>query len=296
MRIYHAGLTREVLVRYHALHPSRKLNVLFSHGRPNKEAHDFHTKHRRKVNSLVLDSGTWTLHSSKKERGINITRETYLDYVKEFGDDHYDFYFNFDEDYDKDGFYTNDRHQKFLEAAGLKPVPVIRDIDGDEVNYYVQKGHEMIAIGSRDRGKPEKISSIVWRLFKKGIKVHLFGTTRFEYLIDAPVFSCDSSNWPRTGKDNDILFWNEENKQRDKRDKIGLETYAKPVKKKSKMYMSYENKLELDEYLEKELQLTYTDLLGANNFLNRRVVNIHYFVRLEELITAHHKKEFGIKW
>jgi len=295
MRIYHAKLTKKILLIYHALYPGRKLNVLFSHAHPNREAHDFHTKYKSYINSLVLDSGTWTLHSSKKERGINITPETYKDWVVEYGH-YYDFYFGFDEDYSKDGFYKNDKHQRFLEAAGLKPVPVIRDIDGDEVNYYIDKGHKMLAIGSSEVVKAERISEFVWRLFDQDIMVHLFGTTRFEHLIDAPVFSCDSSTWTRTGGYNAILFWNEKIPQRNKKEVIGLESYAYPEKQKKNMYMDYEYKVELDEYLEKELQVTYTDLQGNERFETRALVNLHYFVKLEEMITAHHKKEFKIEW
>ncbi len=295
MRIYHAGLTKKVLLRYHALYPERKLNVLFSHGRPNSEADDFHTKYKSYVNSLILDSGTWTLNSSKNKPVINITRETYLDYLQSFKQ-FYEFYFGFDEDYNKKGFYTNDEHQRFLKAAGLRPIPVIRDIDGEEVDYYINMNHNFLAIGSSEVVNAERIHSIVWRLFKQSIKVHLFGTTRFEYLIDAPVFSCDSSNWVRVGNDDRILFWNEENLKRNKGKSLYLETYACPIKKKATMYMDYEYKVDVDKYLEEELGVTYTDLQGKKRLETRALVNLHYFVKLEELITAYHKDVLRTEW
>ena len=47
----------------------------------------------------------------------------------------------------------------------------------------------------------------------------------------------------------------------------------------------------LEEYLHRELGLSVGDLMGNQKFLNRALVNIHYFVLLEELINAKHREQ-----
>ncbi len=289
MMIYHAGLTGEVLKEYHRLQPSTKLNVLFSHGRQNPEAYDFHTQYRSLLNSLVLDSGTWTLNNCPNP-AINITPETYRDWVSVNGH-HYEFYFGFDADYGKNGFYENDKHQRFLEDEGLKPVPVIRDIEGEEVDYYIERDHKIIAIGSAEVVGVERINRVVLKLYNAGIKVHLFGTTKFEHLIDAPVYSCDSSSWTQAGGHNEILFWNDAIPSRNKKDRIKLERYTYPQKIKKGYFMGYEYKVALEAFLEKELGLTYSDLQGTNDLFNRQLVNVQYFAELERHITEYHQEQ-----
>jgi hypothetical protein len=48
---------------------------------------------------------------------------------------------------------------------------------------------------------------------------------------------------------------------------------------------------QLEDDLCSELGLCIEDLLGKKRFLNRALVNIHYFVLLEELINQKHKEK-----
>ena len=134
MKIYVADLSLDLILKYAQLFPERKINVLRSFGNLGKDERGICITHRDKINSLILDSGTYTLNFAKNP-GLNISVDTYEAYLLAFGQD-YDLYFNFDSDFSKNGFTTNNEHQRRLERAGLNPVPVIHDIYGDEVEYY----------------------------------------------------------------------------------------------------------------------------------------------------------------
>jgi hypothetical protein len=66
----------------------------------------------------------------------------------------------------------------------------------------------------------------------------------------------------------------------------------KPPKRLTKYHIrDYMFRDQLEDYLCRELGLSINDLLGRDRLLNRALVNIHYFVLLEELINRKHKEQ-----
>ena len=291
MKIYHADLTTEALDAYRRLRPDKKINVLISYGRRNKHSRNFLSTHRAKINSLILDSGAFTLNSNPVKNAKKITFDGYLAYLKIRADD-LDFYFNFDADFSKAGFDKNFGYQLDLERAGFKPVPVVHDCYGDEIKTYVDRGHKRIAIGSGELkyAGMDDLRHIVDPLYRKGIKVHFLGCTEYRKLAYLPVFSADSTTWNRTGTAGKVFYWNPLRSGYNKLDKITLEDNT--LKRNIQYHIrDYEFREQFEEYLYKELKMSLEDLMEGKKYLNRAVANIHYFVLLEELINAKHRQQ-----
>jgi hypothetical protein len=295
MKIFHADLTTEALDAYRRLRSDKKLHALISYGRRNKCSRNLLSTHRGKINGLILDSGTWTLNANPKKNAEKVSFEGYLSYLRIRGED-VDFYFNFDADFSKDGFETNFGYQLDLEKAGFAPVPVVHDCYGDEIKAYIDRGHKLISIGSRELkfAGLDDLRHIVDELYRNGVKVHFLGCTRYEKLAYLPVYSADSTTWNRTGSAGRIFYWNPLRSGYNKLDKISLNdnAFQRTVQHHIR---DYAFRKELEEYLHRELELSLDDLIGDRRYLNRALVNIHYFVLLEELINAKHWEQ-GFMW
>jgi hypothetical protein len=238
-----------------------------------------------------MDSGTFTLNQNPKKFRKIITIDGYKSYMRIFADK-VDFYFNFDEDFSKSGFATNYGYQIDLEKAGFSPIPIVHDCYGSEIDTYIDRGHDLIAIGSgelRFAGLDE-LYRIVNGLYQKGIKVHFLGCTEYQKLAYLPVYSADSTTWNRTGTSGRIFYWNPNRIGFNKVDKIVLDD--KPPKRLTKYHIrDYLFRNQLEDYLYYDLKLSTDDLLGEDRYFNRSLVNIHYFVLLEELINRKHKEQ-----
>lgn len=282
MRIYQADLNLDLILKYHELFPDRKLNVLRSFGRLGREEKDICITHRDKLNSVVLDSGTYTMNYAKAlERYITI--ENYENYLGSFAGD-YDFYFNFDEDFTTEGFAINHAHQLRLEKAGFNPVPVVHDIYGDEVEHYIGKGYEMVAIGSLEKGI-DGLYLVTDRFFQAGVKVHLFGTARYDHITKLPIFSCDSATGAKTGAYGSILYWNPHKLDVNKTDMIYVEEYHHENEKRKNYISTYEFRHDLETYLAENLGITPEHFHGDNGHFYKRLVNVDFFARLEERVS-----------
>ena len=298
MRIYLADFSLDVLLKYHELYPERRLNVLRSFGTPSKDTEGFLRTHRDKIGSLILDSGTWTLNNRKTTGGMKITLEGYKNYAQDFGN-YFDFYFNFDSNFTDEGFGTNISNQVYLEDAGLRPVPVIHDIYGDEIPHYIERKYPLVALGSAQITDIYSLQMVVDRLQRAGIQIHLFGNTTFEFLSSLPIYSCDSTSWAKTAAFGEIKYWNPRKTGKNKTDEIHLEEYLNALAKKAteKTISRYPFRKELEEYLDKELGISGDDLY--KNKFYQWLVNTHYYVELEERITLiHQQKGFNTdpKW
>jgi hypothetical protein len=278
MIIYQAGLSLELILKCHELFPERKINVLRSFGTLTKEEAAICVTHRDKLGSLVLDSGTYTLYFDKSQASA-ITIDNYETYLRQFGKD-FDFYFNFDEDYGQDGFEVNIEHQKRLEKAGLQPVPVIHNIYSHEVNYYINAGYKMVAVGSQMRVTLDDLSLVTARLYRAGVKVHLFGRSTYEDL-QLPIYSCDSTTWTKMGAYGFIYYWNPHKRGINKTDKIHVETAAYSSNRKGLNLSTYAFWDDLENYLDKTLHITMDDLSGPQGVFYRQLVNLDYIVNLE---------------
>jgi hypothetical protein len=291
MKIFHADLTIEALVAYQRLQPEKKVRALLSYGRRDANFSKMLSSHRPKLNGLILDSGTFTLNSNPAKYADKITFDGYMAYLKIRAHD-FDFYFNFDADFSKSGFDANFAYQLDLEDAGLKPVPVVHDCYGEEIDIYIDRGHELIAIGSRELKYAglDELRHIVDICHRKGVKVHFLGCTRYRKLAYLPVSSADSTTWLRTGSSGKIFYWNPLKSGYEKLDKITLDDNVpkRIVKCHIRDYMFRD---QLEEYLHRELSMSLDDLMGKKKYLNRAVANIHYFVLLEELINEKHLQQ-----
>jgi len=287
MRIYQADLSLELILRYHELFPDRKLNVLRSFGRLGNEEKAICINHRDKLNSVVLDSGTYTMNYAKTpERNINI--DTYETYLRSFAGD-YNCYFNFDEDFTKEGFAINHAHQLKLEKAGFNPVPVVHDIYGQEVEHYIDEGYELVAIGSLERGIDDLYLACE-RFAQVGVKVHLFGTARYDYITQLPIYSCDSTTGAKTGAYGSILYWNPHKCAVNKTDMIYVEEYHHENGRRTHYISTYEFRRDLETYLATNLGITFDRFYGNDGNFYKRLVNLDFFARLEEMVNMHLEK------
>ncbi len=291
MKIYHSGMTTEAVIKYKQLHPDRPLRALISYGRRDIHHSNLMLKYREIIDGLITDSGTYTLNQNRRKYQSIITFKGYRSYLNLFAEK-VDFYFTFDSDFSKTGFTTNFGYQVDLEKAGFRPVPVIHDCYGPEIKTYIDRGHKLVAIGSGElkHAGLDDLRHIVDELYRSGVKVHFLGCTRYEKLANLPVYSADSTTWNWTGASGRIFYWNPNRIGHNKLDKIVLDD--KPPKRLTKYHIrDYMFRNQLEDYLYQELGLSIDDLLGEDRHLNRALVNIHYFVLLEELINRNHKEQ-----
>jgi len=291
MKIYHSELTPKLVLKYKRLHPEKPLRALISYGRRDIHHRDLMLKYRDNIDGLIMDSGTFTLNHKLKMNQNCITFQRYKSYLKLFADK-VDFYFNFDSDFAKTGFTTNFGYQIDLEKAGFKPVPVIHDCYGPEIKTYIDRGHETVAIGSGELKYAglDDLRHIVDQLYRAGVKVHFLGCTNYEKLAYLPVYFADSTTWNWTGASGRIFYWNPNRIGHNKLDKIVLDD--RPPKRLTQYHIrDYTFRNQLENYLYEELGISIDDLLGENRHRNRALVNIHYFVLLEEWINRKHKEQ-----
>jgi len=286
MRIYNAALNIKVLLSYRKLYPKRIIYVLRSYANRNKEDQLFRTIHRKKCSKLDLDSGTYSLNNKTDS---SITFNGYLGYSKRYGQ-YYDRIYNFDCDFSDEGFDTNIYYQKRMEDAGLNPVPVVHSIHNHEVDYYIKQGYETVALGSPQITDFGTLSYIMNKFKGTKIKVHLFGNTSFEFLAYFPIYSCDSSVWAQAARFGEIVWWNPNKKGQNKTERIYIEEYMSHDSKANPI-SSYLHRAELLKYLYEEIGVTESDLLGYDGTLFKQLVNVHHYLRLEEIINQIHREK-----
>ena len=178
-----------------------------------------------------------------------------------------------------------------MEEAGLKPIPVIHEIVGDEIQYYIDEGYQKVAIGSSQITDFETLYYVVKKFEGTNVKLHLFGTVKYHLIAYLPIHSCDTSSWVYTGQYGYIRYYN---KHKGKTDKIYLDEYMHPDKKHKIHYSSYEFRYELDRYWDEELNIGYEHLLGNAGTFYKQLVNLHYLVQLEERVNQMHK-DYGFR-
>ena len=289
-RLYQASLNLKTLLTYNEMFPDKTLNVLRSFAMLDKENKAILIKHRDKIDSLILEPGTYTVNMAASKPRTNVNVETYKDFLLRFGD-LFDFYFNFDIDFTDDGFETNLYNQRVLEDAGLSPVPIIHNIYSDETTYYIEQGYDRIALGSPQIRSVKDLEHVMSQFEGTKIKVHLLGNTGYDYLTMFPLNSVDSTMWARAGGFGDIYYWNPKKEGANKTDKIYMEEYLHADAKKLTTFTNYEFQKDLILYLKQELGITYQDLMGSEGSYFKRLVNIHHYVKLEERVNRIHKQK-----
>ena len=295
--IYLVDVSVKALLAYHRLYPQERPNVLFSYARRSQDLADFLFKKRSIVGSIILDSGTFSLNQNPRKFSKKVTFPGYKAYLRELGWG-FDFYFNFDEDYSKNGFDRNLANQLDLEDAGLSPVPVVHDCYGEEIPYYIanKQKYPIVSIGSGEleNASVAELRRIVDRLYSNGIKVHFLGCTRYPKLAKVPVSSADSTTWKHTGSGGPLLYWNPHKPRFDKKEEICV---GEPrSKQQMKNHIDRQpHKHEIQEYLEGELGYTIDDFKKRGGHTKMLVANMHYYVQLEKRIAAEHRKR-GFKF
>jgi hypothetical protein len=286
MKLYHASLSLNILKRYNKVFGT-KLNVLLSRAYNEQESDGFLIKFRYMLNSLIGDSGAWSV----AKKTSNLTVEALIAHLAKWG--HlYDLYFNFDTDFSDKGFYNNIVNQLKMETAGLKPVPVVHNFFDREITYYIQSGqYDWLALGSSQSKNYDDFRYAVDRIKTWGnpkIKIHWFGGSKFNWLINTPIASCDTTSWAATGAHGDIIYWNDNYDGVYKMNKIYI---CGQIKEESGdeagrqfHFVEYPWRNELEEYLFKTFSLTYGDLCGYNGYENMQLINVRYFTELERRI------------
>ena len=289
------GVSTKALLAYHAKYPEERPNLLVSYARLTRDTANFLFKYRHIVGSVILDSGTYSLVNNPKRYAGSVTLSGYRAYLGQLGH-RFDFYFNFDQDYSRAGFPVNLSNQLYLENAGLNPVPVVHDCYGGEIQYYIDRGYDLVSIGSgelRDQGVTE-LYRIVNKFYSRGIKVHFLGCTEYEKLADVPVYSADSATWSHTGARGQLMYWNPKLPGVDKTEKIRF-VYGLPRRLVKDHIDGHPDWLDIEGYLNQELGYTIEELKGSKGNFKRLVANIHFYVQLEKRIVAEHRQQ-GFKF
>ena len=282
MRLYHATMTYKVFKMYHELFPHRKINILESFADLRK-INKFMNR-RSDMNSIILDSGTYTINNSSI--GSDLTIRDYINYLR-YNGHLYDFYFNFDDDFTVEGVEHNCINLAQMEESGLNPVPVIRDIY-IELDEILDQGYPYIALASPHIATVDDLGFAMEKVKKTKTRVHLLGELDFDFLTLFPINSVDASSWTKTGAYGDILFYNPEGIT----DRIYLQEYMRDTKGGRATYCDYEYQDELDRYLKETFCIEYSDLLNPNKgVLYKQLINLDYFVKYEEMINRIHMEK-----
>ncbi len=290
MKIYIAALEACHAAGYHRLFPASRLNILIGYGSPASKDLGFMVgQFRPNIGSIVLDAGTYELNNSKKPSSpMALTLTGYKTYLKNFG--HlFDHYFNFDEDFTANGMYTNLCNLDVLEEAGLSPIPVVHDIYGSEIDIFLDRGYEYVALGSSQITSKRHLEHAMEKLAKAEIKVHLFGSTYFDYLANFPIYSCDSARWAHSTQNGIIYYWNHEKPEINKTEKIFLDRFL--GKSRGEGVLSGKANTSFINMIHEQFNIDLVTLLSSGDY--QYLVNIHYTVEMEAAINnIHREKDF----
>ncbi len=296
MRINLAAMNAKVLTAYNKLYPDRAPHVLRAFSHRNNDDQLLRSTLRSQCASLDWDSGTFYMHNDdgfplefEDMPRKRVPFDGYLEYLEFFRDD-YDRIYNFDCDFSDDGFDTNIFYQKRLEDAGFDPVPVVHSIHGYEIDYYIDESYEDVALGSPQVTNFGTLSYVMHKFKGTKIRVHLFGNTKFDFLTNFPIYSCDSSVWVQAARFGEIAWWNPKKPELNKTDRVYIEEYFQKTPKRNTI-STYRHKTELLEYLDRELGITMTDLLGPDGSLFKQLVNIHHYLNLQDIVNEIHREK-----
>lgn len=289
MKIYNSTLSVELIIKYKKLFPDDKINVLRSFAIRDNDVAALCGRFRPLIGGLILDSGTYTLNEAASGKE-NITVEKYIAFLKTAAK-YFDFYFNFDSNFEPEGFEENYANQLKIEASGFFPVPVVHDIEGKEIQTYIDRGYRRVALGSRQIKTLASLNKAMSKFAGTGIKIHLFGQTSFDLLANAPIHSCDTAMWAKEGGWGKIRYWNPLKKGENKTDRIYLDEYIQIGATDGISLSKYEYKNEFEQYLWDTFNLQMDDLIGKDSSVNKQLLNTHYFVHLGKILTEIHKKK-----
>ena len=315
-------MTRNAFDKFIELYPNRRLNVLLSYGIKQPKSY-FNREKREHINSLMLDSGTFSMFNKDVELESDrdfvidpktritdhdyMTVEEYKNYLTKYGTyKKYDYIFNFDQDFrdTEQAFITNKNNFEYLkEDSELNLLPVIhlfsKNDGGDiktetkEIEYYLENSNQdLIGVGSA-YGKLKDDNVIFQKIYDLGKKVHYLGKSHYG-LSEYPITSCDSTSWTQEAYYGKVRFWDslKGSEYEDKTQIVKLtldESEEKKLSKKGKE----EREIQLEKlktHLKDRFGMTLKDLIidkkrKKTHLVNCQAVNILYYTILEEKIT-----------
>jgi len=299
MKIFLSSLSIPVIKQLHGINPVLKPNVLITFYGLKKPA-DYITAHRNKINGLILDCGAFSLNNKKlSSKALSVECEKlfrqYRDYTKLTQGD-YDYLFSFDDDFTSEGFEHNIQRLMDLEDAGVRALPVIHNLHNHEIDYFIKAipQYPMVAIGQckgDNRNDLAVLFEAVDKLYRNGIKVHLFGITAPNLISHVPAYSCDSKTWIDYASRGRVLYYNHESGMLNKEELIYFpdkENFGNPGN--AVYYKDYKHLAAFKEHIGSKLGLELNDLIAAQTHdMSMNLVNALYFMELEERITEENK-------
>ena len=290
MKIFLSSLGLDMVQAVNSLELGSKPNVLNTfYGLTNPQAYT-HT-HRSKIGKLILDCGAFSnnsrgLQGAELEMAHNSLAKAHLAYLKRTHQD-YDMVFSMDDRFDADfaSFEHNLDRLHALEEAGVRAVPVVHNLERD-VDYFIEKKYPVVAIGQcpgQRRTNPEVLYPVVERMYQNGIMPHLFGMASYTVLSLVPAYSCDAKTWMDYATRGLVLYWNPKSPAEDKTEKIYFPMHeGAPQQTHGVRYQDYPHLDDFKSYIGENLNLEFSDLLGLKREFNRKLVNVLYFLLLEQ--------------
>jgi len=302
MKIFLSALSIPVIKALNTINPAWKPNVLLTFYGLVKPM-DHLSVHREMIGDVILDCGTHSLykmHPNKnaRERAAKTLFRQFKFFAKVM-QPRFDFIFSFDERYEPDSFEYNWELQVELENEGIDVVPVLHNLSNGDADRLIAGGYTRVAIG-QCRGENREDLATLWpavdNLYNAGIKVHLFGMTQPSHIAHVPAFSCDSKTWLDYGTRGRALYWNPENPSMDKTDVVYFPDRQDPTHSKSWFYYhDYPHLEAFKAHIGSKLGIELHDLLGLRQAHFCQLINVLYFLEIEEMITLNQLAD-GIKF
>lgn len=289
INIYVSSLSLELLLKYKNIFPDSEVNVLLSYGTISGDYYDMLFTYRHLINSLILDSGTFTRKFSGASSAGKVEFDGFLAYCLTFKDQ-FDMIFNYDEDFAPTGYNTNLRYLNELIKNGINAVPVVHDYPGQEVDKYIDAGFDTISLGYAKEGhKKGYYHECVEKIKMAGKKVHLLGISTYDALFDVHADYCDSSNYAQAVKYGYIYYWDESIEHHDKSIELHFLDFTDEKQDKTN-FEDFERRDDVEHYLENTLGISYIDLYGHRKHFYRMLVNLDYYVNLQDRVREQHKR------
>ena len=283
MKLFLASMHAKVLLKYYEIF-NNKMNVLLSYAYRGNSFPKFMIQDRDKIDELILDSGAWTLNNTRSHKKTMDIPKGLIFYCQDV-EKYFDYIFNYDSDFSIGGFDTNYTNQLEMEKAGLSPVPVVHDYYGKtEINHYIKRGYNRVALGSFDGRDYDAISYATKRLKDHGIKVHVFKMGSYSTLSQLPIDSADASSWSRHSEFGCIILWNPKKPGEDKTQILRMPDYLEKDNQNVPYFDEYPLRDEIEELIYDTTSITYKDLMGLDAHLYRQVLNSLYYTQIQDII------------
>lgn len=243
----------------------------------------------------MFDSGVYTKVNAKSGNYDHVTLNNYIKYLQPYKH-HYEYYANYDEDFTSNGFRKNLQNMQRMKFAKLNPFPVVHDYFMREINEYLDKEYDFIALGGvrvpglNGQQRTEKhIKHAMSHIPTDKVKTHLFGASSYKLLAEYPFYSCDSSSWVQNNRYGFVFIWNQDiNNREDKTEKFYFADKNRDLYRTDRNYWeTYGGKSgrrQRDEFIN-NYGFDYCNLMGPRKHHYRALLNAIYYLTLEEIIT-----------